>query len=324
MTEKEFALAVRSAGGRLYLVGGYVRDMVRQTRPKDKDYMVAGLTEAAFVALFPMARKVGKSFPVYLLEVDCQLCEVAFARKERKTGAGYRGFEVVYDPAVTAEDDLFRRDTTINSMALELPNYQEFSDLTLNGGLMLHPDTCTWAGPLVTGIIRELVDRPRGYKTCIRGLLLSLAVFLLRTDSIKNTGPAAPSGALTPALDYIRNNYAEDFYIESLAELCHLSPTHFRRLFQKQLGTTPLDFLHQVRIVSGCSLLLTTTASIAEIAVAIGYSSLSCFNRHFLRFMGTSPSQWRRAGGPNSRRSVLTFTGWNQPESSDEILRKST
>jgi AraC-like DNA-binding protein len=212
----------------------------------------------------------------------------------------------------------------LDSMSLELPNYQDFSDLTLNGGLMLHPDTCTWAGPLVTGVIRELVDRPRGYKTCIRGLLLSLAVFLLRIDSIKNTGPAAPSGALTPALDYIRNHYAEDFYIESLADLCHLSPTHFRRLFQKQLGTTPLDFLHQVRIVAGCSLLLTSTAGIAEIAEAIGYSSLSCFNRHFLRFMGTSPSRWRRAGDHGSRRSVLTFTGWNQPESSDEILRKST
>ena len=128
MTEKEFALAVRGAGGRLYLVGGYVRDMMRQAGPKDKDYMVSGLSEAAFAALFPHARKVGKSFPVYLLEVDCKSCEVAFARKERKTGRGYRGFEVAYDPAVTVEDDLFRRDTTMNSLALELPE-QRLIDL---------------------------------------------------------------------------------------------------------------------------------------------------------------------------------------------------
>lgn len=121
MTEKEFALAVRSAGGRLYLVGGYVRDMIRQAGPKDKDYMVAGLTEPVFTALFPQAHKVGKMFPVYLLEVDGVSCEVAFARKERKSGPGYHGFDIAYDPAVTVEEDLYRRDTTMNSLALELP-----------------------------------------------------------------------------------------------------------------------------------------------------------------------------------------------------------
>ena len=92
----------------------------------------------------------------------------------------------------------------------------------------------------------------------------------------------------------------------------------------QQIGTTPLDFLHQVRIAASCSLLLTSTAGVAEVAVAVGYSSLSCFNRHFLRFMGTSPSQWRRADDENARRSVLTFTGWSQPETSDEILRKNS
>ena len=128
MTEKEFALALRGVGGSLYLVGGYVRDMVRQARPKDKDYMVAGLSETAFTALFPQAQKVGKSFPVYLLEIDSRPCEVAFARKERKAGRGYRGFQVAYDPSVTVEDDLFRRDTTMNSLALELPE-QRLIDL---------------------------------------------------------------------------------------------------------------------------------------------------------------------------------------------------
>lgn len=209
----------------------------------------------------------------------------------------------------------------LGSLVMELPNYQDFTDMTINGGLMLHPDACTWAAPLVSGIIREIVDTPAGYKTCIRGLLLSLAIFLQRTYSGKSAGSRPQSAALTPALDYIRKNYAEDFYIESLADMCHLSPTHFRRLFQQQIGTTPLDFLHQVRIATSCSLLLTSTAGIAEIAGAVGYSSLSCFNRHFLRFMGTSPSRWRRSDDETARRSVMTFTGWSQPETSDEILQ---
>ena len=70
-------------------------------------------------------------------------------------------------------------------------------------------------------------------------------------------------------------------------------------------------------------MLLTSSDSIAEVATAVGYSSLSCFNRHFLRFMGTSPSRWRHADDENVRRSVLTFTGWVQPETSDEILQKN-
>ena len=208
-------------------------------------------------------------------------------------------------------------------LALELPNYQDFSELIINGGLMLRPDTDPWAAPLVSGLIREVVDCKPGYKTCVRGLLLSLAVFLLRTAPKENAGVQVRTGVLTPALDYIRTNYAEDFYIESLADLCHLSPTHFRRLFLQQLGTTPLDFLHQVRIATSCSMLLTSSDSIAEVATAVGYSSLSCFNRHFLRFMGTSPSRWRHADDENVRRSVLTFTGWVQPETSDEILQKN-
>ena len=64
--------------------------------------------------------KFGKSFPVYSVEIDGKFCEVAFARTERKVGTGYRGFEILFAPNVTIEQDLFRRDTTINAMAIEI------------------------------------------------------------------------------------------------------------------------------------------------------------------------------------------------------------
>ncbi len=115
---------VRSCGGRIFIAGGWVRDKLRGAVPKDKDYVISGLAEALFCRVFPEAAKVGKSFPVYLLSVDGKDCEIAFARTERKTGAGYRGFAVSYDESVTIEEDLYRRDTTMNSMALELPTKQ--------------------------------------------------------------------------------------------------------------------------------------------------------------------------------------------------------
>lgn len=121
MTEEAFVEAVRRAGGRVFLVGGWVRDRFRGVPAHDKDYVVCGLNEEAFCASFPDAFRAGKSFPVYRLPIDGKTAEVAFARRERKTGKGYRGFDVIFDPSVTIEEDLYRRDTTMNSIAMELP-----------------------------------------------------------------------------------------------------------------------------------------------------------------------------------------------------------
>lgn len=121
MTEQAFVEKLRASGARVFLVGGYVRDLLRGVQAADKDYVVSGIEEAAFRVLFPHAPRVGRSFPVYLVEIDGAACEVAFARREHKTGTGYHGFSVAFSPNVTIEEDLYRRDTTMNSIALELP-----------------------------------------------------------------------------------------------------------------------------------------------------------------------------------------------------------
>ena len=124
MKEMEFVTRCSSCGARVFIVGGYVRDAIRGAKPKDKDYVVSGMREDDFVRLFPDAEKVGKSFPVYLVLIDGEKCEVAFARRERKCGTGYRGFRVEFSPVVTIEDDLFRRDTTMNAIAVALPSHE--------------------------------------------------------------------------------------------------------------------------------------------------------------------------------------------------------
>ncbi len=125
MTEREFVRRVTAAGGNVYVVGGFVRDMIRGVTPKDKDYCVAQLTEDDFRMLFADdAKRVGKCFPVYLVDIDERACEVAFARTEKKCGTGYRGFKALCDPTVTIRDDLWRRDTTMNAMALDLTTGQ--------------------------------------------------------------------------------------------------------------------------------------------------------------------------------------------------------
>ncbi len=120
MTEIEFAQKIKEIGGTAYLVGGAVRDKFRGVQAHDRDYCVTGITENIFAENFPTALKFGKSFPVYSFDIDGKNCEIAFARTERKIGSGYRGFKVNFDSDVNIEKDLYRRDTTINAMAIDI------------------------------------------------------------------------------------------------------------------------------------------------------------------------------------------------------------
>lgn len=97
----------------IFLVGGAVRDKLLKIDVYDQDWVVVGaspqlLLEQGFVA-------VGKDFPVFLHPKTKQ--EHALARTERKTGSGYKGFDCYFAPDVTLEEDLIRRDLTINAMA---------------------------------------------------------------------------------------------------------------------------------------------------------------------------------------------------------------
>ncbi|VTU41938.1 MULTISPECIES: hypothetical protein [unclassified Variovorax] len=98
-----------------FLVGGAVRDLLLGLTPKDRDYVVVGAT--AEYMLDCGFRPVGKDFPVFLHPLTQD--EYALARVERKTAAGHTGFTVSTEN-VTLEQDLSRRDLTINSMAMAL------------------------------------------------------------------------------------------------------------------------------------------------------------------------------------------------------------
>lgn len=102
-----------------YLVGGAVRDSLLGLTPKDRDYLIVGATADDIQKMIDQGySQVGADFPVFLHPETGE--EYALARVERKSGAGYHGFTVQADEHVTVEEDLARRDLTINSMAVEL------------------------------------------------------------------------------------------------------------------------------------------------------------------------------------------------------------
>lgn len=97
----------------IYLVGGAVRDRLLGLPARERDWVVVGAAQGELEALG--YRRVGRSFPVYLHPESHE--EYALARTESKTGPGYRGFEIDASGSVTLEQDLARRDLTINAMA---------------------------------------------------------------------------------------------------------------------------------------------------------------------------------------------------------------
>ncbi|HEX4969867.1 MAG TPA: multifunctional CCA addition/repair protein [Steroidobacteraceae bacterium] len=98
---------------RIYLVGGAVRDELLGLPARERDWVVVGARPEELLA--QGYKPVGKDFPVFLHPQSGE--EYALARTERKTGPGYRGFETLFSPDVTLEQDLERRDLTINAIA---------------------------------------------------------------------------------------------------------------------------------------------------------------------------------------------------------------
>jgi len=101
---------------KIYAVGGAIRDTLMGLPVHDIDYVVVGSSVEEMIA--NDFRPVGKDFPVFLHPKT--QAEYALARTERKTGKGYKGFHFYADPSVTLEQDLQRRDLTINAMAQEV------------------------------------------------------------------------------------------------------------------------------------------------------------------------------------------------------------
>ncbi|MGL6176698.1 MAG: multifunctional CCA addition/repair protein, partial [Vibrionaceae bacterium] len=98
---------------KIYLVGGAVRDTLLGIPNKDQDWLVVGATPAQMLA--QGYQQVGADFPVFLHPTTKQ--EYALARTERKSGLGYQGFVCDFSDKITLEEDLARRDLTINAIA---------------------------------------------------------------------------------------------------------------------------------------------------------------------------------------------------------------
>ncbi len=116
MEIEKIASIIKQNGGNLYLVGGAIRDELIGRKVYDRDYCVTGISKETFIKLFPSAKAIGKSFEVFEMEHS----QFALARKEVKIGVGHKEFEIQTGEDITIEEDLARRDITINAIAKDV------------------------------------------------------------------------------------------------------------------------------------------------------------------------------------------------------------
>jgi tRNA nucleotidyltransferase (CCA-adding enzyme) len=117
---KRIAILVEAEGGRAYLAGGSVRNMLLGREIKDVDIEVYGIPSSrlrALISEFGPINEVGKAFSVFRIQ---NMIDVSLPRRETKAGAGHRGFEVTGDPLLSFIEACRRRDFTINSMLQDL------------------------------------------------------------------------------------------------------------------------------------------------------------------------------------------------------------
>ncbi|MBQ8821968.1 MAG: helix-turn-helix transcriptional regulator, partial [Lachnospiraceae bacterium] len=212
-----------------------------------------------------------------------------------------------------------------------LPSTWKTLDLSLSDfpihRYIMHKEEFPQIYQLIISIIAELEEKRPSYQISARGLFLSLFIELYRIQAMEGKDKSltasdddGPDNSLViaPALDYIEENYMQQFSIDLLADLCHWSPTHFRRVFHDIMGTSPLDFINNTRIMKSCNLLRSTEESILDISEQVGFHSVSSFNRYFTKVMQMSPREYRKQMVQSDKRaenqSILEYAGWMFPE----------
>ena len=154
---------------------------------------------------------------------------------------------------------------------------------------------------LIKLIIKCMDEKEEFYLEEVKGLTRALLMQIARWNEKDETQEKnailddASIALILPALNYIRKNFHESIRIEELADVCHISETHLRRIFQESMRMPPVEYINWVRIRAACKELRKTNASVSDIALHCGFTTISTFNRNFRKILGVSPQQWRRA-----------------------------
>lgn len=155
-------------------------------------------------------------------------------------------------------------------------------------------------GESISCMLKEYTAKEYGFELAIRGELCRLFLWILRRWKKDGTAISTPVdipenvlAKLNEVFEYIEKNISSEVCLETAAEICGFSVSHFSRIFKKTVGENFSDYLNSRRIVEAQRLIATTDMNVTEIAMECGFSSASYFIKRFRDKTGISPRKYR-------------------------------
>lgn len=166
---------------------------------------------------------------------------------------------------------------------------------TASGAVYKYNMQRTYVYAYLNIMLEEISHKEENYEAVCQNLLEVLLFCMLRNDNLsiikdKNT---ALNRECTQIKNYLDANYAENITLDTLAALTHMNKYYMAHAFTSYTGLSPIKYLIQKRLQEGKSLLESTTFSIAQISVTLGFSSQSYFSQAFKKATGKTPIQYR-------------------------------
>lgn len=147
---------------------------------------------------------------------------------------------------------------------------------------------------LIRLITEEYLNKKSGFQPICLNLVEALFHMIYRVERYELTGDSKIGDELVEALHYISNHLHEKISIHTLADICNMSDSTFRRKFQASLGKAPLEFIQENRIKLAERLLHTDGGTVLEISQRAGFENMSSFLRQFKKYRGCSPTKIRK------------------------------
>ncbi len=119
------------------------------------------------------------------------------------------------------------------------------------------------------------------------------------TDS---TGSSLP---ITPAIQFIKNNFRYDYATKELADMCNLSEPYFRKLFKETMHSTPTEYKNYIRINRACHYLVIGSTTVSKISEQVGFKSFQYFYKTFKSIIGVSPTEYRTRASAYRKTTML-------------------
>lgn len=147
-------------------------------------------------------------------------------------------------------------------------------------------------------LMLEIQNKDTAYELFTKSLVYKLVAHLHRKKILTNAETIEDNPyvqKILPVLKHVNSNYYEDIALEDASAMLGFDPSYFCRIFKSAIGATFTEYLNFVRICKAEKLLASTEDSILEISEAVGFSSVSYFNRTFKKFKNCSPGYYRTA-----------------------------